>query len=215
MIAPYRKDLTARVAATIEEHGIAVRQALSLEIADDVAVGRLDQHELLSMACEMDLANSDALVLSAGVQMPSLEVLDAVEQLLGLPVISAATATVWALLQKLRIEPKVRAAGWLLRSSCSHAHRCCGARRAHRRPERRLVFAALTERSYSARRRIAVASCGSHVHRSSHAEDHTVSLVREGGRRGRQALRLDLSRLAHRQGRLDADASRRAARRGR
>ncbi len=59
------------------------------------------------MACEMDLANSAALVLSAGVQMPSLEVLDAVEQLLGLPVISAATATVWALLQKLRIEPKV------------------------------------------------------------------------------------------------------------
>jgi maleate isomerase len=121
LIAPYRKDLTSGVAATIEEHGIAVRQALSLEIADDIAVGRLDQHELLSMACEMDLANSDALVLSAGVQMPSLEVLDAVEQLLGLPVLSAATASVWALLQKLRIEPKVRAAGWLLRNSCMHA----------------------------------------------------------------------------------------------
>jgi|NGEPerStandDraft_6_1074524.scaffolds.fasta_scaffold04708_7 maleate isomerase len=122
MIAPYRKELTARVTATIEEHGIVVRQAVSLEIADDVAVGRLDQQTLLSMACELDLANSDALVLSAGVQMPSIEVLDAVEQLLGLPVLSAASASVWALLQKLRIEPQVKAAGWLLRSSCAHAN---------------------------------------------------------------------------------------------
>jgi maleate isomerase len=123
MIAPYRKELTARVAATIEEHGVAVRHAASLEIADDVAVGRLDPQALLSMACELDLANSDALVLSAGVQMPSLEVLDSVEQLLGLPVISAASASVWALLQKLRIEPKIKAAGWLLRSSCAHSER--------------------------------------------------------------------------------------------
>jgi maleate isomerase len=121
MIAPYRKELTGKVAATIEEHGIAVRQAVSLEIADDVAVGRLDQQALLSMACELDLANSDALVLSAGVQMPTLEVLDSVEQLLGLPVLSAASASVWALLQKLRIEPKIKSAGWLLRSSCAHA----------------------------------------------------------------------------------------------
>jgi maleate isomerase len=121
MIAPYRKEVTARVAATIEEHGIAVRKAVSLEIADDVAIGRLDPQTLLSAACELDLANSDALVLSAGVQMPSLDVLDATEQLLGLPVLSAASASVWALLQKLRIEPQIRGAGWLLRSSCAHA----------------------------------------------------------------------------------------------
>ncbi|MDQ2736514.1 MAG: Asp/Glu racemase [Pseudomonadota bacterium] len=121
MLTPYRKELTAKVAATIEELGIAVRQAVSLEIVDDAAVGRLDQQALLSMACEMDLANSDALVLSAGVQIPTLEVLDSVEQLLGLPVLSASTASVWALLQKLRIEPRINGAGWLLRSSCAQA----------------------------------------------------------------------------------------------
>ncbi len=121
MLAPYRKELTARVAATIEECGIAVRQTVSLEIADDVAVGRLDPQALLSMVCELDLANSDALVLSAGVQIPTLEVLDSVEQLLGLPVLSASTASVWALLQKLRIEPRIKGAGWLLRSSCAQA----------------------------------------------------------------------------------------------
>jgi len=121
LIAPYRKELTARVAATIEQHGIAVREAVSLEVTDNVAVGRLDQHALLSMADELDLANSDALVISACVQMPSLDVLDAAEQALGLPVLSAATASVWALLHRLRIEPKVKNAGWLLRSACAHS----------------------------------------------------------------------------------------------
>ncbi len=127
MITPYGKELTSQVAATIEEHGIAVREAVSLEVADHVSVGRLDQQRLLALASELDLANSDALVLSACVQMPSLEVLDAAEQRLGLPVLSAATASVWALLHKLRVEPRVRGAGWLLRSSHArtqvHEHR--------------------------------------------------------------------------------------------
>lgn len=124
MIAPYRKDVTARVAATIEEHGIAVREAVSLEVADTVSVGRLDPQRLLALASELDLANSDALVLSACVQMPSLDVLDAAEQRLGLPVLSAASASVWALLHKLRVEARVKGAGWLLRSShaCRQVH---------------------------------------------------------------------------------------------
>jgi maleate isomerase len=49
--------------------------------------------------------------------MPSLDVLDAAEQRLGLPVLSAASASVWALLHRLRVEPRVTGAGWLLRSS--------------------------------------------------------------------------------------------------
>lgn len=116
MITPYRKDIAAKVAATIGEHGIAVRRSISLDVASDAAIGRLDQMKLLEMVDELDVSGSDALVLSACVQMPSLDVLDAVEQRLGLPVVSAATASVWALLQKLCIEPKIRGAGWLLRS---------------------------------------------------------------------------------------------------
>ena len=127
MIAPYRKDITAKVGATIAEHGIAVRQAISLDAANDAAIGRLDQMKLLELADELDVRGCDALVLAACVQMPSLDVLDAAEQRLGLPVISAATATVWALLQGLRIEPKIRGAGWLLRSgrafTTMHEHR--------------------------------------------------------------------------------------------
>jgi maleate isomerase len=56
----------------------------------------------------------DALVLSACVQMPSLQAIDEVEQRVGLPVISAATCTAFAMLVALGLEPVVPNAGHLL-----------------------------------------------------------------------------------------------------
>jgi maleate isomerase len=117
VITPYRKELTERVAATIGEHGIEVVQSHSLEVVDNAQVGRLDQRNLLALAAQMDLSGSDALVLSACVQMPSLAVVEEAEQRFGLPVISAATATAFELLNRLDIEPQITHAGSLLRRS--------------------------------------------------------------------------------------------------
>jgi maleate isomerase len=116
LIAPYRKALTAKVAATLGECGIRVVQSRSLEVVDNLEVGRLDPGKLLRLASQLDFSGSDALVLSACVQMPSLDVIDQAERALGLPVISAATASVFALLNALRIEPAIDDAGTLLRS---------------------------------------------------------------------------------------------------
>ena len=116
MIAPYRKALTDQVAATLGECGIRVVQSRSLEVVDNAEVGRLDPAKLLSLAAQMDFSGSDALVISACVQMPSLDVIDQAEQRLGLPVISAATASVFELLRRLEIEPAIPDAGMLLRS---------------------------------------------------------------------------------------------------
>ena len=115
MITPYRKELAASVAATIGEHGIEVRRTVALEVTDNLAVGRLDQHDLLVRACSLDLRGCDALVISACVQMPSLDVVEEAERVLGLPVVSAATASVWQLLRALGETPRVPAAGALLR----------------------------------------------------------------------------------------------------
>jgi maleate isomerase len=49
--------------------------------------------------------------------MPSLSVLEEVEQRSGLPTLSAATATTWAVLRALDLEPLAPGAGALLRSS--------------------------------------------------------------------------------------------------
>lgn len=117
LVAPCRKELTAQIAAAIAGHGIAVVQTHSRGLVDNAAIGRLGTDELLAIAGELDLADIDALVLSACMQMPSLDILDDVEQALGLPVVSAATASTHLLLERLGLEPRIERAGWLLRSS--------------------------------------------------------------------------------------------------
>lgn len=124
MITPYRKELTERVAATLGEYGVEVVHSRSLEVVDNVQVGRLDPLKLLTIAAQMDFSACDALVLSACVQMPSLAVIEEAEQRFGLPVISAATASAFDLLGRLGIEPQIACAGALLRGrDCSQRRR--------------------------------------------------------------------------------------------
>ncbi|MDW5595028.1 hypothetical protein VSS74_11805 [Conexibacter stalactiti] len=93
IITPYAPALTEQVAAYIESHGCEVASTVSLAVTDNVAVGRLDPMRLPEHAERLALDGVDVVVASACVQMPSLAALGALEQQLGLPVISAASAT--------------------------------------------------------------------------------------------------------------------------
>jgi maleate isomerase len=114
LVTPYVKSLTERVVGYLESAGLEVQDALSLEVADNRAVASLEPTDLLGHQRRLDLSGCDALVLSACVQMQSLPVLDAVERACGLPTVSAATATTWALLRELDLEPAIPGAGTLL-----------------------------------------------------------------------------------------------------
>lgn len=114
MITPYMKPLTALVAAYIEDAGIEVSDALSLEISDNRTVGQLSSMDLTRQWRRLDVTNCDAIVVSACVQMPSLSAIEPVERASGLPTVSAATATVWAMLRALRLQPCAPGAGALL-----------------------------------------------------------------------------------------------------
>jgi maleate isomerase len=93
IVTPYLKPLTAMVIDYLAGYGITVTDSVSLEVADNVDVGRLDPADLSGHAERLDLTGVDALVLSACVQMPSLAVLDEVGRQTQVPVLSAATAT--------------------------------------------------------------------------------------------------------------------------
>lgn len=114
IITPYMKPLTKLVADYIEAEGIEVQDSLSLEIPDNLAVGRLPQDRLPEYAKKVDSAGVDALVLSACVQMPSLNAIPVVQRQFDIPVLSAAVATVWKILNELKLEPVVPEAGRLL-----------------------------------------------------------------------------------------------------
>lgn len=117
MVAPYVKELTHLVAGYIEDAGIAVADAVSLEVSDNRAVAALEPDDLRDHWRRLDLRDCDALVLSACVQMRSLPVLEEVERESELPTLSAATATAWAILRALDLEPVAPGAGALLRSA--------------------------------------------------------------------------------------------------
>ena len=111
IVTPYLKPLTGMVAGYLAAYGLEVVDSVSLEVADNVEVGRLDPARLIGHARGLSLAGVDAVVLSACVQMPSLTVIDEASRDLGLPVLSAATATAREILALLAEEPVVPGAG--------------------------------------------------------------------------------------------------------
>lgn len=119
IVAPYLKPLTRRVAAYLAADGIEVTDTVSLEISDNLEVGRHDPARLVELARGLDTSDADAVVLSACVQMPSLAAIEPAQEVLGLPVVSAATAIAFELLVTRGLEPVVPGAGHLLSGAVS------------------------------------------------------------------------------------------------
>ena len=114
LVAPYLQPLTKLVMDYIESEGIQVADHISLEIADNVEVGRLDPLALIEIYRDLRRDGIDALVLSSCVQMPSLAAIPIVERECGLPVVSASVCTTHQMLQRLRLKTYVPNAGSLL-----------------------------------------------------------------------------------------------------
>ena len=114
LVAPYLKPLTGLVVDYIEAEGIQVPDSISLEIADNVEVGRQDPMNLTRIYRDLKMSGIDALVLSSCVQMPSLAAVPFVEEECGLPVVSAAICTTHQMLQRLGLKTFVPDAGSLL-----------------------------------------------------------------------------------------------------
>jgi len=109
IVAPYLPELTKIVVKYIEDSaGVEVVDAISLSVSDNCAVGRLDQENLVEIAASrLDVRGADAVVLSSCVQMPSLRSLQAAEERIGLPMLSAAAATTRCLLRNLHLDPAI------------------------------------------------------------------------------------------------------------
>ncbi len=114
IITPYMKPLTQQVVEYIESEDIEVIDSISLEVPDNLEVGRLDPLNLIGHADRLNVSGADAVVLSACVQMPSLPAIQRVEDRLGKPVLSAAVSTVYRILKTLDLAPRVPNAGSLL-----------------------------------------------------------------------------------------------------
>jgi maleate isomerase len=114
VVAPYMKPLTGLVVSYLEDAGIEVTDAVSLEIPRNADVARHDPMRLPEIAARLRTDDAQAVVLSACVQMPSLPAVPLAEERLGLPVLSASVATAYEVLDRLGLEPVAPGAGALL-----------------------------------------------------------------------------------------------------
>lgn len=121
LVAPYMKPLTKMVIEYLEAEGIEVLDSISLEIEDNLMVGARDPLALVDIAPKLNIANADAVVLSACVQMPSLAAVPLVEAKLGVPVTSSSICTAFRMLEELGLETVSRDAGALLSGRYSSA----------------------------------------------------------------------------------------------
>lgn len=113
ILTPYMKPLTQLVIDYIESEGIEVVDSISLEIPDNLEVGR--QNPLAPVEITKKLNTQvDAIVASACVQMPSLPSIQLIEDRVGLPVLSSSVATTYMMLKKLGLETRVDGFGSLL-----------------------------------------------------------------------------------------------------
>ncbi len=114
LLTPYLKPLTQLVIDYIESEGIEVVDSISLEIPDNLEVGRQDPRAPIEITKRLHTAGVDAVVASACVQMPSLASVQPIEDRVGLPVLSSSVATTWQMLKKLGLSTQVPGHGALL-----------------------------------------------------------------------------------------------------
>lgn len=114
LMAPYMRPLTDLVVQYIEHEGIEVIDSICFEIPDNLEVGRRDPMLLLEDVKRLNTQGADVVIASACVQMPSLPVIQKIEDMLGIPTVSTAVCTVRKMLDELGLEPVVPDAGALL-----------------------------------------------------------------------------------------------------
>ncbi|MER5669651.1 maleate cis-trans isomerase family protein [Pseudonocardia alni] len=114
LVTPYMRPLAEQVVAYLEAEGFTVVDWAALEVGDNTEVGCIPGDRVMEAARGLDLTGADALVISACVQMPSLDLVVPAEEEFGLPVLSAATAGAYALLTSLGLDPVLPGAGRLL-----------------------------------------------------------------------------------------------------
>jgi maleate isomerase len=115
VVTPYMRPLALQVVEYLEAEGFEVADWRALEVADNTEVGCIPGDRVMQAARSLDLSGVDALVISACVQMPSLDLVETAENEFGLPVLSAATAGAYSLLTALGLPADIPGAGRLLR----------------------------------------------------------------------------------------------------
>lgn len=117
LITPYVRPLAEQVVSYIRAENFDVSDFVALEVPDNAEVACIPPARIRDAVANLNLDGVDTLVVSACVQMPSLSLVRSLEDELGIPVVSAATAGAFGVLRRLHRQPRATAYGRLLSGS--------------------------------------------------------------------------------------------------
>jgi maleate cis-trans isomerase len=113
---PYSPETTAQGKAHLEAHGIEVVSVANLQGVTNIYDETAERAYRLARLVDHD--DAEAVFLS-GTGMPTLPVLELLEQDLGKAVISSASAMMWHALRLAAVEQSIQGFGRLLTLGCS------------------------------------------------------------------------------------------------
>jgi len=113
MATPYLDEVNEREVAFLQAEGFQVLKFKGLQIADAFSIGQVEPSEVYRLARSVVTPEAEALFISC-TNFRTIEVIDALEQDTGLPVVTSNQTTFWACLETVNCQESIIGYGRLL-----------------------------------------------------------------------------------------------------
>jgi len=110
---PYTEEINSLESRFLEENGFVIQKIKGLGITDNLKIGEQSPRTVYKLVGEVDTAQSDGVFVSC-TNLRTIEVVGRLEKELKKPVVSSNTATLWAMLRKIKYREPVTGLGRLL-----------------------------------------------------------------------------------------------------
>ena len=112
--APYVEEVCGQLRSYFEGSGFEIVNLVALGLADGMEISAVSGSDVFELSTHADTPEAEGLFISC-TALPTLDVLDDLEQHLGKPVVSANQATMWHALQVAGIPARLEGLGRLYR----------------------------------------------------------------------------------------------------
>ena len=112
---PYSEEINELEKSFLEGYGFTVDVIKGLGYRDPYRIGLIPASQIYELGKETYMETSDALFISC-TDVRTFDILDKLEGEVGKPVISSNSATLWAMMKRLKINRRIDGLGILLRT---------------------------------------------------------------------------------------------------
>lgn len=113
VITPYTNDINQREREFLESNEFEVLDIRGIGIVENTEIGKLEAYEAYRMAKAMFMDEADAIFISC-TNFRTFEIIEPLEQDLGVPVVTSNQASLWLALRELDVTEKIPWLGKLL-----------------------------------------------------------------------------------------------------